>query len=287
VTPSAPDPDCTQDVDRHRRAAVEEQSWEMTYPGKREILSGLRKDVREVLVKSDCPETVADTVVLAMSELASNAVIHTPSGWNQASFIARVFTYADRSRPYIWAEVENDGFGAVDLANLPAQHGLDIVRRLVSRIGTERGTRGRVVYIKLEYSEKTGEVIKLAKCPEPNPEVALALHCLRQQDSRQMSGSGGCHISITALPHGIDRTLVPMQQQEHLRLKEASQDDIVGLAAVFDELSKYSPLLAPHFKSHVATAVIELKNKLHHYVNPGTPPESESLSLPTEFLLDG
>lgn len=50
-----------------------------------------------------------------------------------------------------------------------------------------------------------------------------------------------------------------MGHQEYLKLDGASEEDMSGLAGAFEELSKYSPVLAPHFKEHIARAVIELK----------------------------
>jgi anti-sigma regulatory factor (Ser/Thr protein kinase) len=138
---------------------VEDQSWEQTYPGKRDRISALRRDVREVLIKGDCPEMVIDAVVHGMSELGANAVVHTPSGWDGGAFVARVFLYMDDNRsPYVWAEVENDGVTKLNLNDLPANHGLDITRSMVTKLGTERGERGRVVYFTVEFNSETGEI---------------------------------------------------------------------------------------------------------------------------------
>jgi hypothetical protein len=156
---------------------VEDQSWEQTYPGRRECVSALRRDVGAFLVESGCPDLVIDAVVHGMSELGANAVIHTASGWGGGAFVARVFSYVGDNRgPYVWAEVENDAFAALDLKNTPPRHGLDLVRRMVTRLGTDRGERGRVVWLTVEYESDTGEIKQSFTRKPPDAAAVLALN---------------------------------------------------------------------------------------------------------------
>lgn len=155
---------------------MEDQRWEQTYPGRQQCLSTLRRDVREILVKGDCPETVIDVVVQGMSELGANAVIHTASGWRDGVFVARVFLYTgDYRGPYVWAEVENDGTTDLDLRNVPARHGLDLVRRSATALGTERGPRGRVVYFITAFKPGSSEISQPISYGPPDTVTALAL----------------------------------------------------------------------------------------------------------------
>jgi anti-sigma regulatory factor (Ser/Thr protein kinase) len=157
---------------------VEDQSWKQTYPGRRECVSALRTDVRAFLVKNGCPDPVIDAVEHGMSELGANAVIHTASGWaGDGAFVARVFSYAgDHRGPYVWAEVENDGFSSLDLKDAPPLHGLDLVRRMVTRLGTERGERGRVVWFTVAYKPDTGEINQSFSRRPPDAAAMLALN---------------------------------------------------------------------------------------------------------------
>ena len=62
-------------------------TWERTYPGREEQVRQVRAALRSLL--GDCP--VADDVVLAMSELAANAVRHSASGEHGGTFTARLW----------------------------------------------------------------------------------------------------------------------------------------------------------------------------------------------------
>ncbi len=89
----------------------------------------------------------ADDAILIMSELASNAVLH--SGSKTGFFTTRVEVFPD----YVWVEVEDLG-GPWNLHPRDATrpHGLDVLEALTGPDGwgVDGDTGGRVVWARLE-----------------------------------------------------------------------------------------------------------------------------------------
>src|SRR5438045_6364495 len=95
-----------------------------SYPGERAQVGQARRDVATFL--AECP--VADSVVLLVSEVCSNAVLHRRSGTPGGRFTVRVEA---RSAGLIWAGVEDQGGSWIERAHGDGRmHGLDIVRML-------------------------------------------------------------------------------------------------------------------------------------------------------------
>src|SRR5437879_4227173 len=65
--------------------ALAERTSEVTYPGAAEHIRAVRADLRPLL--AHCP--MADEVILAVSELAANAALHSNSGLPGGTFIVR------------------------------------------------------------------------------------------------------------------------------------------------------------------------------------------------------
>jgi anti-sigma regulatory factor (Ser/Thr protein kinase) len=145
----------------------------------RNVLRQLRQDLRESLIKAGCPDPVTDDAIQALNELATNAIQHTKSGWSpRGTFLVRwyLYTYPSRS-PFLWAEVVNQGTTPpLDLSALPAGHGLDITRRLVTSLGTEVEEMGRVVWFKIEFDQDTGTITQHARRPPPAPATAYTAY---------------------------------------------------------------------------------------------------------------
>ena len=116
-----------------------------TYPGRPEHVRQVRAAARGLLAA--CP--AADEVILCLSELAANAVLHSDSRRPGGTFTVRI-----ESRPgaYIRFEVEDDG--GPWLAPVPdpgSGRGLDIIRALAAEWGVAHGPGGRTVWARFNW----------------------------------------------------------------------------------------------------------------------------------------
>lgn len=120
-----------------------------TYPGRPDQVRNARREIARLL--AGCP--AANDAVLVVSELASNAVLHSASQGD--FFTVRAELHAD----YVWVETED--LGGPWRCRQQADdhpHGLDVVQALVGpdNWGVERTSDGgRVVWARLDLP--TGE----------------------------------------------------------------------------------------------------------------------------------
>jgi serine/threonine-protein kinase RsbW len=104
---------------------------ETTYPGAAEHISTVREDLRPLL--HDCP--VADDVLLCASELAANAAKHSNSRLLGGTFTVRIMISRG---DFVRIDVQdNGGPWTPTSANPTGHHGLDIVRALADKWGTD------------------------------------------------------------------------------------------------------------------------------------------------------
>ena len=117
----------------------------VTYPGTADQIGAVRADLRTLL--DGCP--MADDVLLCVSELATNAVLHSHSG-----LAGRVFTVRGKLSPgnYFWLEVGDDGGPWIPAVADPERgHGLDIMRTLADDWGIEGDYDGRTVWARFDW----------------------------------------------------------------------------------------------------------------------------------------
>ena len=126
-----------------RSSAAQAARTTGTYPGQPNQVQRARKDVARHLAGH--PAT--DNAVLIVSELASNAILHSYS--KGQSFTVRAETFPR----YLWLEVEDLG-GPWNLRPRDAArpHGLNVVEALTGpdNWGVDGGEAGRVVWARLE-----------------------------------------------------------------------------------------------------------------------------------------
>src|ERR1035437_2570245 len=120
-----------------------------TYPGRPDQVQDARRAVARHL--AGCP--ALDDLVLIVSELASNAVLHSAS--RGAFFTVRAELHAD----YVWVEAEDLGGPWRSRQHDDRPHGLDVVEALTGPDGwgTEpAGDGGRVVWARLDLAAGGG-----------------------------------------------------------------------------------------------------------------------------------
>ena len=119
------------------------REWAGTFTGTPSQVAHARHAVAGML--AGCPR--ADDAILIVSELASNAILHSHS--KGQSFTVR----AEAFPGYLWLEVEDLG-GPWNLHPRAAArpHGLDVVEALTGpdNWGVDGSERGRVVWCRLE-----------------------------------------------------------------------------------------------------------------------------------------
>jgi anti-sigma regulatory factor (Ser/Thr protein kinase) len=116
-----------------------------TYPGSPEHISAVRADLRALL--DGWP--IADDVLLCLSELATNAVLHSDSRLPGRSFAVR-----GKAGPggHCLIEVEDEGGPwAPAVANPGRGHGLDIVQALADDGGIDGDYSGRTVWARFDW----------------------------------------------------------------------------------------------------------------------------------------
>lgn len=117
----------------------------VTYPGGPEQVREVRADLRALL--DGCP--MADDVLVCVSELATNAVLHSASGLAGGKFTVR-----GKASPgdYFWIEVEDEGGPWTPAAPDPDRgHGLDILRSLADDWGIEGDQSGRTIWARFDW----------------------------------------------------------------------------------------------------------------------------------------
>ena len=121
-------------------------TWERTYPGREEQVRQVRAAPR--LLLGDCP--VADDAVLAMSELAANAVRHSASREPGGTFTARLRHVPGEC---VVGEIEDGGSiwdGDLEGSARDAS-GLLVVLSLASACGVTADGGRRVVWFRIQY----------------------------------------------------------------------------------------------------------------------------------------
>lgn len=117
----------------------------ITYPGTPEKVRTARADLRSLLV--GCP--MSDDVLVCVSELATNAVLHSHSRLAGGAFTVRGKIAAGN---YAWIEVEDDGGSWSPAAYDPERgHGLDIIRALADDWGIDGDHTGRTVWARFDW----------------------------------------------------------------------------------------------------------------------------------------
>jgi len=116
-----------------------------TYGGRPEHVRQARADARDLL--AGCP--AADEVILCLSELAANAVVHSNSRRPGGTFTVRI---GSRPGAYIRIEVEDGGGPWLAPAPDPGSgRGLDIIGALAAEWGIATGPAGRTVWARFDW----------------------------------------------------------------------------------------------------------------------------------------
>ncbi len=125
--------------------AAEVPAIEATYPGTPDQVGAVRATVRKLL--DGCP--IVDEVVLCVSELAANAVIHSRSRLSGGLFTMRAVVCRD---DYVWVEVEDGGGPWAEAMPDPSRgHGLDIIRALANDWGIDGDRSSHVVWVRFDW----------------------------------------------------------------------------------------------------------------------------------------
>jgi anti-sigma regulatory factor (Ser/Thr protein kinase) len=115
------------------------------YRGRPEHVRQARADARDLL--AGCP--AADEVILCLSELATNAVLHSRSRRPGGTFTVRI---EGRPDAYIRVEVEDDGGPWLAPAPDPGSgRGLDIIGALAAEWGAATSPAGRTVWARFDW----------------------------------------------------------------------------------------------------------------------------------------
>jgi serine/threonine-protein kinase RsbW len=123
--------------------------WSRSFLGRAECLSEVRKFT--VAVLGDRPGT--DLVVLAASELAANAILHTASGEPGGQFVVHLATFADRCQ----IRVDDAGGPKVPRAcseerpDAEAGRGLALIDALSLKWGVLGDERSRAVWAEIPF----------------------------------------------------------------------------------------------------------------------------------------
>jgi serine/threonine-protein kinase RsbW len=116
-----------------------------TYPGRPEHVRQVRADARGLL--AGCP--AADEVILCLSELAANAVLHSHSRRPGGTFTVRIESCPGA---HIRIEVEDDGGPWLAPAPDPSNgRGLDIIRMLAAEWGVATTPASRTVWARFNW----------------------------------------------------------------------------------------------------------------------------------------
>ena len=133
------------DLPASAAAALDLCAAAATYPGRPEHVRQARADARGLL--AGCP--AADEVILCLSELAANAVLHSDSRRPGGTFTVRTESCPSA---YIRIEVDDDGGPWLAPARDPhSGRGLDIIRVLAADWGVATSPTGRTVWARINW----------------------------------------------------------------------------------------------------------------------------------------
>jgi serine/threonine-protein kinase RsbW len=126
-------------------ASPDRRAFAVTYPGRPEHVRQARADARGLL--DGCP--AADEVILCVSELAANAVMHSVSRRPGGTFAVRIQSFPGA---YIRIEVDDDGGPWLAPAPDPGSgRGLDIIGVLAAEWGVATRPAGRTVWARFNW----------------------------------------------------------------------------------------------------------------------------------------
>jgi len=112
------------------------------FPGSPEQVGNVRRAIRFYL--GSCP--ASDDVTLVVSELATNAILHSRSG-HGGTFVVR----AELHPTWVWIEVEDAGGQWTDRGHTDRSHGLDVVGELAREWGRSNRPHGRTVWARVDF----------------------------------------------------------------------------------------------------------------------------------------
>jgi len=129
-----------------------------------------------------------DDVVLCVSELATNAVVHSASGQPGGFFWLHVTAFPGK---HVRVEVCDQGGPWVRRATDGERaHGLDIVRQLATSFGVDGDARsGRIVWARLDLPEVCDDSAAISQAPgaalaDPQPARSVVNGHAGQEDGR-------------------------------------------------------------------------------------------------------
>jgi two-component sensor histidine kinase len=131
----------TEEASVARAALTAVQDFTAVYHGRADEVGRARHEVTAYL--SGCP--AADDAGLILSELATNAVLHSRS--RGGYFVVR----SEMFPGYAWLEVEDAGGGWDQHGDGDGGRGLVIVEALAAEWGVDGDARGRVVWARIEW----------------------------------------------------------------------------------------------------------------------------------------
>ena len=133
--------------------------WSRSFPGLAENLAEVRQFIQMVL--GDAPG--AELVVLAVSELAGNAIVHTASGAPGGQFVVHLAAFADRWQVRVddagsatEPHVVVDGMDAEDDWDAESGRGLAMVASISRKWGVLGDRDARAVWAEIPYPVQPG-----------------------------------------------------------------------------------------------------------------------------------
>lgn len=121
-----------------------------TFPASAEQVGNVRRAIRSYL--GLCP--ASDDVTLIVSELATNAILHSRSGPG-GTFTVR----AELHPSWVWIEVEDAGGQWTDPGHDDRPHGLAIVGELAREWGRSTRPHGRTVWARVDFQAPAAKTV--------------------------------------------------------------------------------------------------------------------------------